>query len=83
MLRKTVDQVDCAIIVNQTFYDPENTKCMLSNIATTQILCFHTPSTEPGRIAAAHHLTKNSRRMSICLGRLQPHGNQIRLGKQP
>jgi len=40
-----VDQVDCVIIVKQTFYDPENTKCTLSNIATTQILCFHTPST--------------------------------------
>jgi hypothetical protein len=50
MLRKTVDQADCAIIANPTFNDPAKTKCTLSNMATTQVLRFHTPSVELGRM---------------------------------
>jgi len=71
VLRETLNQADCAIIVNPTFYDPENTKYTLSNIATTQILCFHTPSTlcGPSRPAASGQADYLFRAIDLCRSR--------------
>jgi hypothetical protein len=57
-MRKTLNQVDCTIIVNPTFYDPANTKCTLSNIDTTEILRFHTPSVENCRMPTVSGATR-------------------------
>jgi hypothetical protein len=57
-------------------------QAVLSSDAAKRTPATVSSGVEPGRIAAAHHLTKNSRRTSSCLGQLQPHGNQIHLGKQ-